>query len=124
MPDPSQTLPDVLETLGMSITEVGAIQVGTDRVLRTSTGESRITLVLQSAWSGSLEVQVTVKSPAESGVTRKVALAHGEVRRVRLPVTLAEGVATVSVGVAAPVPSGAHRIRSPWIRNAGADSGD
>ena len=74
MPDPSQTLPDVLETLGMSITEGGAIQVGTDRALRAPSGEGRVTVVLQSAWSGSLEVQVTVKSPAEASVTRKVAL--------------------------------------------------
>ena len=117
MTDIADALPDVLETLGLQITEVGAVQVGSEKATRAASGSGRVMVVLQSAWSGPLAVDLTVKLGDASLTTRRVDLAHGEVRRVRLPLQLPESATGLVVGVAAPVPSGSKRIRSPWLKD-------
>jgi len=108
-------LPDVLDGLGLAITEVGGAQVAIESArLFWPSGELRVVVVVQAAWSGQVAVSLSLRGPTGAEVwTTK--LAHAEVRRVRLARALPHGTEPLTLEVESSIPAGAERVRAPWI---------
>jgi len=117
MPLSEADVPDVLDLLGLTITEVGSAHVGVEWARRWPSGAGRVVVVVQSAYSGALLVDLALAGPAGQLASRQVALAHGEVRRCRLPFDAAALSGALILSIKAPVPAGASRLRPVWVRS-------
>jgi hypothetical protein len=121
----SESVPDVLDLMGVAISEVGSAHIGVEWARRWPTGSARVAVVLQAAYSGALLVDLALNASNGSLGQRQVALSHGEVRRVRFPFEASEALmaAPLTLLVKAPVPAGASRIRPVWLRQDSAADG-
>lgn len=116
--------PDVLDALGLPIAEVGAVQVAVESArLYWPAGDARVVLLLQAAWSGDLSAELELSGGGQS-LKRSVKLSPAEVRRVRLPLTLADGASPLQLRVSAKIPEGAERIRAAWLKDEPASKPD
>jgi hypothetical protein len=111
-------LPDLLDRLGLAISEHGSVQVAVESPqLHWPSGEVRVAVLLQAAWSG--ELPVTLELEGGGARTRRaVQVGPGEVRRVRLSLQLPGGAQPLLLKVHAPIPAGATRVRSAWLKDA------
>jgi len=114
--------PDLLDRFGLPIREVGSMQLAIERArLHWPSGEARVWVLLQAAWSGENEVALEVSGESGS-VRRSVRVPHGEVRRVRLPLSLVGGAEPLVLRVHAPIREGASRVRAAWLPGATAQA--
>lgn len=114
----------MLDLLGLPITEAGCAHVTVESARRYEGGQARVHVVVQAAYSGKLLVDLTVAGPEGTLATRQVALDHGEVRRVRLPVALPVATSQLTLTVKAPIPAGATRVRPEWLPRGTAAEGE
>ena len=70
MPELPSELPDVLDLLGLPITEAGCAHVTVESARRYPLGQARVAVVVQSAYSGKLLVDLTVAGPEGTLATR------------------------------------------------------
>ena len=109
--------PDVLDALGLPILEVGGVQLAVESArLYWPSGEARVAVLVQAAWSGAVTVELELTS-GNARVVRQVTARDTEVRRARLPLSLPEGVAPISLSVKSTIPSDAERVRAAWLKD-------
>jgi hypothetical protein len=115
--------PDVLELLGRTPRELGAVHLHVEPVSLTADGRASATLWLQAAFSGAIRgtLDVTgIDDHGESAIDASESkhdlpdLVGGRVVRWVLPLTIHGQPGELLFRVEAPVPRGAERVRPPW----------
>ena len=107
MPD----FPDVLDHLGKTPREFGAVHIYVEPVVRAEDGYACATIWLQAALvplaaRGMIEVLATRVPVPE--------LADGSVMQAKVPLAVSPGVEEVSFGVQCEAPKNAARVRQAW----------
>lgn len=112
----STEAPDLLERLGRTIHEVGAVQFSIEAVERWPDG-ARLVLAAQNGLSGGPHaLELEVRHGEQVVARRTLTLEGDEGRRLRLPLTLQPEVSALALH-ASQRPSGeATRRRQPWFK--------
>ena len=109
--------PDVLDALGLAILEVGGVQLAVESArIYWPSGEARVTLLVQAAWSGTVNVELALVS-GDARAVRQATVRDTEVRRQRIPLSLPSGAAPISLQVKSTIPADAERVRPAWLKD-------